>query len=246
MPSRSKVSGACALFVLCGRVDITGAEAFLLGVLAYIIRSYAESTCIDAGQKHEWATVKNGELYVGSIGKEFTSDGEIVHENNMWVAIVGLNGAVRHQNWSSYYAKIRTKLGCSYPGYVIHEAIEWSAIHNKWFVLPRRVSTEPYDDMADEKRGSNIMLIASEDFEDIQVVYIGDSIIAKERGFSSFKFIPGTKDMVILALKSMENEALSLQGAYVTVFDVTGKILMPETPLPGQYKFEGLAFLYDY
>ncbi|KDO28942.1 hypothetical protein SPRG_05815 [Saprolegnia parasitica CBS 223.65] len=200
----------------------------------------------DKGQKHEWATVKNGELYIGSIGKEFTSDGEIVHEHNMWVAIVGLNGAVRHEDWSHRFAKVRAKLGCAYPGYVIHEAIEWSPVHEKWFLLPRRVSSEPYDDMADEKRGANVMVIASDDFEELSVVYIGDGVIARERGFSSFKFVPGTKDAVIIALKSMENEALQLQGAYVTVFDVQGNVLMPETPLPGQSKFEGLAFLYDY
>ncbi|RHY23632.1 hypothetical protein DYB32_009112 [Aphanomyces invadans] len=196
------------------------------------------------GQKHEWATVKDGELFMGSIGKEFTSGTDVVHENNMWVSILAHNGAIRHENWSDRFKKIREVVGCGYPGYVIHEAIEWSPVRRQWFILPRRVSKEVYDDMADEKRGSNVMIIASEDFSHLDVRTVGT--ITPERGFSSFKFVPGTQDSVIVALKSMENEALSSQAAYVTVFTVDGVVLMPETSLPGSYKYEGVAFLHDY
>ncbi|KAF0692186.1 Aste57867_16710 [Aphanomyces stellatus] len=197
------------------------------------------------GQKHEWATVKDGELIMGSNGKEFTTGTTIIHENNMWVAILARNGAIRHENWTDRFKKVREFLGCGYPGYVIHEAIEWSPVHRKWFILPRRVSKDEYDDMLDEKRGSNLMVIADEDFETLTVRQVG-SIIAPERGFSSFKFVPGTQDSVIVALKSMESEELQAQAAYVTVFTVDGTILMPETPLPGAYKYEGVAFMHDY
>ncbi|KAF0708029.1 hypothetical protein As57867_006450, partial [Aphanomyces stellatus] len=159
--------------------------------------------------------------------------------------ILARNGAIRHENWTDRFKKVREFLGCGYPGYVIHEAIEWSPVHRKWFILPRRVSKDEYDDMLDEKRGSNLMVIADEDFETLTVRQVG-SIIAPERGFSSFKFVPGTQDSVIVALKSMESEELQAQAAYVTVFTVDGTILMPETPLPGAYKYEGVAFMHDY
>ncbi|KAG9412116.1 Soluble calcium-activated nucleotidase 1 [Aphanomyces cochlioides] len=187
------------------------------------------------GQKHEWATVKDGELFMGSIGKEFTSGEQVIHENNMWVSILARNGAIRHEDWTDRFKKVREAVGCGYPGYVIHEAIEWSPVHRKWFILPRRVSREPYDDMKDEKRGSNTMILANEDFTDFEVRTVGT--ITPERGFSSFKFVPGTQDSVIVALKSMENEELQTQAAYVTVFTVDGVVLMPETALPGAFKF---------
>ncbi|RHY03321.1 hypothetical protein DYB25_011156 [Aphanomyces astaci] len=196
------------------------------------------------GQKHEWATVKDGELFMGSIGKEFTAGAQVIHENNMWVSILSHNGAVRHENWTDRFRKVREAVGCGYPGYVIHEAIEWSAVHRQWFVLPRRVSTEVYDDVADEKRGSNLLIVASEDFTHVEVRKVGT--ITPERGFSSFKFVPGTHDSVIVALKSMENDATDAQAAYVTVFTVDGAVLMPETALPGSFKYEGVAFLHDY
>src|SRR5690554_4664060 len=41
------------------------------------------------GQKIEWATVKGGELLVGSIGKEYTlSDGTIASVGGFWVASI--------------------------------------------------------------------------------------------------------------------------------------------------------------
>ena len=41
--------------------------------------------------------------------------------------------------------------------YLIHEAVRWNAALQSWFFLPRRVSTEAYDDEKDEERGSNMV-----------------------------------------------------------------------------------------
>lgn len=60
-------------------------------------------------------------------------------------------------------------------------------------------------------------------------------------GFSSFKFVPGTEDRHIVALKTQE-----LQGviaSYMLVYDVTtGEELMPEVYLSGD-KLEGVEFV---
>ncbi|KAJ0400334.1 hypothetical protein ATCC90586_007793 [Pythium insidiosum] len=197
------------------------------------------------GQKHEWATVKDGELYMGSVGKEFTdNDGNVLSDSNLWVAVMDKQGDVRHEDWAANFARIRKALGCEYPGYVIHEAIEWSAVHRKWFVLPRRVSKLPYNDEADEQRGSNKLVVASEDFSSFEVLDVGH--VTPLRGFSSFKFVPRTDDSVIIALKSVEVEAEGMQTSFLTVFDIRGNVLMEETELPGGYKFEGLAFEHDW
>ncbi|GMF12117.1 unnamed protein product [Phytophthora lilii] len=197
------------------------------------------------GQKHEWATVKDGELYMGSVGKEFTdNDGNVISDGNLWVAVMDRAGDVRHEDWTANFAAVRKALGCEWPGYVVHEAIEWSPVRRQWFILPRRVSTQPYNDMEDEKRGSNKVVIASEDFSSIEVREIGK--ITPLRGFSSFKFVPRSDDTVIVAIKSLEVEDEQRQTSFITVFDVDGNVLMEETEIPGAKKYEGVAFAHDW
>lgn len=197
------------------------------------------------GQKHEWATVKDGELYMGSVGKEFTdNDGNVLGDGNMWVAIMDSTGDVRHEDWTVNYGAVRKALGCEWPGYVVHEAIEWSPIRRQWFILPRRISTKAYNDMEDEKRGSNKVVIASEDFSSIQVREVGKT--TPLRGFASFKFVPRSDDSVIVAIKSVEVEAEQRQTSFITVFDINGNVLMGETEIPGAKKYEGVAFAHDW
>ena len=196
----------------------------------------------DKGQKTEWATVKDGKLYIGSFGKEYTNpDGSIKNTNNMWVSIIDKYGSVTHEDWTARFNKVREAAGCPYPGYMIHEAISWSPARRQWVILPRRVSKEAYDENEDERRGSNTVLLASEDFSKIEVRHI--TPLTPTRGFSDFKFLPGSKDQVIVALKSEENEEKQTQNSYITVFNLDGKVLMEETEIPGGMKFEGLEFL---
>ncbi|KAF1336431.1 Soluble calcium-activated nucleotidase, partial [Globisporangium splendens] len=197
------------------------------------------------GQKHEWATVKDDELYMGSVGKEYTdNDGNVLADSNLWVAVMDKHGEVHHEDWTSNFARVRTALGADWPGYVVHEAIEWSPVHRQWFILPRRVSTEAYNDMLDEKRGSNKLVVASEDFSTIEVREVGK--LTPLRGFSSFKFLPRTGDNIIVAIKSVEIDVENLQTSFITVFDIKGNTLLEETELPGGHKYEGIALLHDW
>ena len=66
------------------------------------------------------------------------------------------------------------------------------------------------------------------------------------RGFSDFKFLPGSNDRIIVALKSEENEEQGTQNSYITVFDIEGNMLMEEMEIPGGIKFEGLEFIYSF
>ena len=130
----------------------------------------------DKGLKIEWATVKDSTLVVGSFGKEYTnSKGEIVHSNNLWSVVVKPDGTKAHVNWKPYYDAMRATLGYTTPGYFIHEAVVWSPHHRKWFVFPRRASKEAYDDVADEKRGSNMIIMASHDFKEVVSTTVGVS-----------------------------------------------------------------------
>lgn len=48
-------------------------------------------------------------------------------------------------------SKMRAEVDASFPGYMIHESAAWSDTLNKWVFLPRRISSEQYNDTKDEK-----------------------------------------------------------------------------------------------
>lgn len=205
----------------------------------------------DKGMKWEWSTVKDGLLYIGSMGKEYTnSDGSIANQNNLWITIMDSHGEFRRQDWSDEFNFVRKKLGCQSPGYLMHEAIRWSPHMRKWVFMPRRVSRQPYDDVADEKRGSNKVVIVDESFTDAKIV----EVKMKEpspglHGFSSFAFVPGTSDRHVMALRSVEEDCTDdldkcKQRSYIVIFDViTGEVLMDEKKIDQNMKFEGIEFV---
>ncbi|XP_036766343.2 soluble calcium-activated nucleotidase 1 isoform X2 [Manis pentadactyla] len=69
------------------------------------------------GFKAEWLAVKDEHLYVGGLGKEWTtSTGEVVNENPEWVKVVGHKGGVDHESWVSNYNALRAAAGIQPPG----------------------------------------------------------------------------------------------------------------------------------
>ncbi|KAF7457796.1 Apyrase family protein [Cryptosporidium felis] len=194
------------------------------------------------GMKIEWFTVRDGVLWIGSFGKEFVSNGIVKKKDNMWVATIDKRGYISRFNWESVYSKIRRALGVPYPGYCIHEAVIWSHLMRKWIFLPRRVSTDEYDEFKDEKKGSNKMIILSDDFEVLKVVDVG--MIVPERGFSSLKFLPGSFDQIIVATKSIENSEKDIQTSFISIFSINGNILLEDLEIPGNHKYEGIEFIY--
>lgn len=205
----------------------------------------------DKGMKWEWSTVKDGLLYIGSMGKEYTrSDGSIANANNLWITIMDSHGEFRRFNWTDQYNFIRDVLGCKSPGYVIHEAIRWSPHMRKWVFMPRRISTKDYDDVLDEKRGSNKVVIVDEKFTHAKIVEVKMASKDGLHGFSSFAFVPGTNDEHAIALRSVEEDCagddldVCKQRSYIVIFDVlTGEVLMDEVKIKEDMKFEGIEFV---
>ncbi len=69
------------------------------------------------GFKAEWATVKDKSLYVGGLGKEWTTiTGELVNFDPQWVKSVGYHGDILHHNWKENYNALRAKAGFLPPG----------------------------------------------------------------------------------------------------------------------------------
>lgn len=72
---------------------------------------------LSLGFKAEWLAVKDEHLYVGGLGKEWTtSTGEVVNENPEWVKVVGRKGGVDHESWVSNYNALRAAAGIQPPG----------------------------------------------------------------------------------------------------------------------------------
>lgn len=70
-----------------------------------------------AGFKSEWATVKNQLLYVGGLGKEWTSStGKLINFNPMWVKTVTPIGQVEHKDWKQNYISLRKTAKIEFPG----------------------------------------------------------------------------------------------------------------------------------
>ena len=209
----------------------------------------------DKGMKWEWSTVKGDELYLGSMGKEFTNkDGEIVNVNNLWIAAVNKKGEFRRENWTKAYDVVRRALGAESPGYMVIESVNWSEHLKKWIFLPRRISQgESYNDVLDEKRGGQQLVLVDETFTKTQVVDLKLESTDPLKGFSSFSFVPNTQDRHILATRSVEedcaldDESLCKQRSYVVVIDVlTGESLAPEVKYEHDWKFEGIEFFNPY
>eukprot|EP01055_Gregarina_sp_Pseudo9_P000704 Gregarina_sp_Pseudo_9__703@NODE_1448_length_1594_cov_84_518971_g1345_i0_p1_GENE_NODE_1448_length_1594_cov_84_518971_g1345_i0NODE_1448_length_1594_cov_84_518971_g1345_i0_p1_ORF_typecomplete_len465_score24_00Apyrase/PF06079_11/1e97Bet_v_1/PF00407_19/0_094_NODE_1448_length_1594_cov_84_518971_g1345_i0541448 len=197
------------------------------------------------GMKIEWACEKDSQLYIGSFGKEYTSnDGsQILSTSNMWIAIIDnphSGEGTQRVNWTRQYEKLREMTWTQFPGYMIHEAVNWSPIHRKWFFLPRRISSEAYNVTLDEKRGANKILVADEDFTDVSITEVKYPTYFPERGFSSFKFLPGSDDQIIVALRSAEDEALGKQETFLSVFSIAGELILDEVQVSANQKYEGL------
>jgi len=204
----------------------------------------------DKGMKWEWATVKDGKLYMGSMGKEYTDrDGNIVNTNNLWIATVDKNGDVERIDWKDNYDFVRKELGASPPGYVIHEAVLWSEKLKKWIFIPRRVSSEMYDDVKDERKGTNKVLLVNEKFTESKLVEINMEVDPLH-GFSTAAFVPNTDERHIMAIRSVEEDCVGgdpemcKQRSYLMIFDVlSGEVLLDEVEIDPEMKFEGVEFV---
>lgn len=53
--------------------------------------------------------------------------------------------------------------------------------------------------------------------------------------------MPNSFDTIIVALKSEESKGKT--ASYIMAFNLDGTILLPETKIDGDYKYEGIEFI---
>lgn len=208
--------------------------------IPWVILADGDGMNTGKGFKCEWMAVKDKQLYIGGLGKEWTTPkGVALNDYPQWIKVVGQMGDVGHVNWSKNYNKIRSELGFSFPGYMIFESCCWDEINSLWYFLPRRASNQSYDELLDEKRATNLMIFTDEDFKIINHHQIGK--IVPTRGYSSFKFVPNTNNQLIIALKSEEDSGKT--RTYVNLFNINGGVLIKDILLSDSLKYEGIEFV---
>lgn len=73
------------------------------------------------------------------------------------------------------------------------------------------MSKEAYNDVLDESKGANTVMLANEAFTDFESFTVGT--LTPTRGFSTAKFVPGSREGVVVAIKSEENAELNTQAS---------------------------------
>lgn len=120
--------------------------------------------------KIEWATVKDGLLFIGSIGLEWIENGKIKHRNPEWVKTISADGTIENINWHPIYLALRSATNTTRPGYLWHEAVHWDPRTRRWLFLPRKASEDTmYHPKTDETMGTDLIVLANEDFTHIDV-----------------------------------------------------------------------------
>lgn len=183
---------------------------------------------------------QDGLLIVGSMGREWVGDdGRIQHYNPQWVKQIDPHWHVESLDWRNIFEVMRSAVGLQSPGYLWHEAIIWDSWLKRWIILPRKASSEAYSPVADETRGTNILLLATEDFSALEQLHIGP--LEPDWGFAAVRKVPGTND-TFAALKVLEIG--SRTATKICVFDLKGNMLMEPPFLHiDEKKFEGLEFV---
>lgn len=211
--------------------------------------------------KAEWMAVKDGELVVGGHGRAFTDgSGAVVNDAALWVHHVAMspdNGTTavgelcvtESVHWGERYAALQAAIGVRPAGFLIHEAVLWSRARRERVFLPRRRSDSAFDARSVGARGWNGVVVANErldSFRSFQVDALADDSGA--RGFSAAAFVPGTRERVVLAVRTVKLEAGPVRKrrfteSYVSAFDVvTGHVVLGEQKV-SELKLEDIAFL---
>eukprot|EP01088_Endostelium_zonatum_P000146 TRINITY_DN1022_c0_g1_i3.p1 TRINITY_DN1022_c0_g1~~TRINITY_DN1022_c0_g1_i3.p1 ORF type:complete len:379 (-),score=79.58 TRINITY_DN1022_c0_g1_i3:71-1207(-) len=219
--------------------DRTGIVFRIINQKAIPYRILMDGNGVDEkGMKIEWATVKDNLLYIGSTGKEWTTPtGQFISNNPNWVKTMDEEGRIKYEDWTGVYDSLKKAAQVGKEGYLIHEAVRWNELERRWYFLPRRESKKMYNDVEDEKMGSNLVMSMDENFGDVRVGRVGPLVAT--HGFSTFQFVPW-RDNEVVALKSEEDNGKT--ATYIMVMNLEGKILMPEEYI-GDKKYEGIEIM---
>lgn len=197
----------------------------------------ADGSDPNAGFKAEWMIVKDGKLYCGSHGRP-ESDPKARNDRMRWVKVISPDGQIKHENWADRFDVICRRLNVDpKKGYVTHESALWSDIHKKFFFYPRRISNEAWAPDKDPHNGSNILVAVDEDFG----VSISRTALSfkPDLGTADMDFVPCSGESELVVVRTLEMD--DRMDSFLSIVDLNGHVLMPETRILKGLKLEGLA-----
>ncbi|OAF65825.1 hypothetical protein A3Q56_06465 [Intoshia linei] len=152
-----------------------------------------------------------------------------------WIKqIDGLN--IINVDWKVNYDIIRNKTNNNFPGYIVHEAVEWDHINNQWCFLPRQASKHKFHPQNDYESGTNLFICGS--YDNYKIVEISN--LEKETGFSAFSFVPYTENKLIIAIRTFETKFEAKSTLWL--FSIYGDVYMKNVEI-GPHKYEGIEFI---
>jgi len=184
------------------------------------------------GFKCKWGVVRNNQLWIGSTGSlvpknKTDEESTETSKERQIVKQIDPTGEVTDVDFSKHYEKLAEAYEVNLrQGHVVHEAAAWSDLLNKWIWAPKRVTKDKRDNETWNKISTNEVELSDDKFEDVTTTKFGN--LTETVGFKGLRFIPGTQDRFVLALKAGTDE----EGNYIStlaVYDLKGTEIMPET-----------------
>lgn len=103
----------------------------------------------------------DGECCVRSnVYRQFFLPSKVSEAKSIRSATIENDQKITHLYWEDSVGEVK---------YITHEACMWSDVHQRFFFLPRKASMTDYNENEDDYKGTNILLSATADFNDIQV-----------------------------------------------------------------------------
>lgn len=127
----------------------------------------------------------------------------------------------------------------------MNECGEWSDVHKRWFFMPRKLSREYYDEIKDCEKCCNLMISCDADFSPESIILQDVLSFSTLRGTADLKFVPGTNDTHICLVRT-EETLDNVVSSYLSIVDITGKVLMDEVKIATGRKIEGIEFVQSF
>jgi soluble calcium-activated nucleotidase 1 len=192
------------------------------------------------GMKCEWSTSKGDYLYVGGTGQPWVdAQGAVVSRSSMWIKTISPTGVIRNIDWTQPYETLKRAMGVGEQGYLTHECALWSSKLRRWIFIPRHVSNTKYVPGNEREHGSTAILISDATFTQVLTVQLQGTSEYPKAGVTDCKFIPNGREREIIIVK-IDEGATDKFRSFVSVINTDGEVLMPDVPMPKEWKFEGI------
>ena len=162
-------------------------------------------------------------------------------ETTHWISMlqvktISKKGIVKTLDWNAIYEAIENYLNLPPIGFVMMEAVLYSATQQTWYFLPRSLHRAPNDSST-----CSFVVVSTNNFSSFKTISLEGKLDTRS-GFAAARFVPGTNETAIMALRSLEGDRVF--ATMIVVFHINSTILLPEQTVSQGVKFEGVEFMW--